>query len=92
MSVETGTARFSESELSERLGKALDRVANGERIIIQRAGRELAVIEPSPHLDKWTWGDLVKYLNESPIDEELARIIQEIHEAQPMARHAEWTK
>lgn len=52
MSVETGIARISESELSERLGEVLDRVANGERIIIQRGGREFAVIEPSPHLDK----------------------------------------
>ncbi|MBA2519954.1 MAG: hypothetical protein H0V24_09835 [Chloroflexia bacterium] len=90
MSVETSTASISETELSEHLTEVLDRVANGERIIIQREGKVLAVIEPSPYLNKWTWGDLVRFLNETPIDEELARIIREIHDEQPIARHAEW--
>jgi antitoxin (DNA-binding transcriptional repressor) of toxin-antitoxin stability system len=91
MSIETRTIRVAEAELADRLNEVLDRVAKGERIIVERAGEEFAVIEPSSPPKLWTWNELVHFLKyEASFDEEFARIVREIRDAQPPMRAVEW--
>ncbi len=94
MTTEIGTipTHLSEIDLAERLTEILDRVANGEQIVIEREGTAIAVLEP-PHSVKkyWTWGDLVHFLqHEASFDEEFAKNVRELRESQPPVRYPEW--
>lgn len=94
MTTDIGTAptHLSERELSERLTEILDRVANGEQIVIERDGTAIAVLEPTPPVKKIkTWGDVVHFLqHESTFDEEYAKIVRELRASQPPVRYIEW--
>ena len=90
--VDTAPLRLSERELAERLSEILDRVANGEQIVIEREGTAIVVLAPAPEpKTHWTWGDLVHVLqHEASFDEEFARGVREVRESQGPARAAEW--
>lgn len=81
MSVETSTARISESELSEHLTEVLDRVARGERIAIQRAGRKIAIIGPPEAAPSHRQASTAPAeRGESVFDEELVRNVRAYRE------------
>jgi antitoxin (DNA-binding transcriptional repressor) of toxin-antitoxin stability system len=84
--------RLSEQELAEHLSEILDRVADGERIFIEREGRDIVVLEPALSVKPIkTWGDFVHWLaHESTFDEEFAERVRELRKQQPLARWAEW--
>lgn len=90
--VETAPTHLTERELAERLTEVLDRVASGERIVIERDGTEIVVLAPAaPSKTYWTWGDLVHFLKyEASFDDEFARVVREVRESQGPARAAEW--
>lgn len=90
--VETIPTRITERELADHVSEIVDRVVNGERIVIERDGNEIVVLEPVPPPKKIrTWGDLVYFLqHESVFDEELARAVREVRDSQGPARAAEW--
>ena len=89
--VETSPTHLTERELAERLTEVLDRVAGGERIVIDRDGTAIAVLAPSPPKKIRTWGDLVHFLqHESLFDEEFAKSVRAVRESQPQIRFPEW--
>lgn len=90
--VDTTPTRLTERELTEHVSEVLDRVAGGERIVIERDGQEIVVLEPIPPTKEyWTWGDLVHFLKyEASFDEEFARAVNEVRNSQGPARAAEW--
>jgi antitoxin (DNA-binding transcriptional repressor) of toxin-antitoxin stability system len=83
---------ITERELAERLSEILDRVANGEQIVIERDGTAIVVLEPAPEPKKyWTWGEFVHWLqHESSFDEEFAEAVRSVRASQGPARAAEW--
>lgn len=93
MTTEIGTTptHLSERELAENLSEILDRVANGEQIVIEREGAVVAILEPPPVRKIKTWGDFVHFLtHESNFDEEYAKIVRELRKEQPPVRYPEW--
>lgn len=91
MSVETSTARVSESELAEHLGEILERVATGERIIIERGGEDLAVIAPGrPDAESRPDVPLPPATEGSVFDDEFVRNITEFRNEINASRFGEW--
>lgn len=91
MSIETKPAHVSETELAERLSEVLDRVAKGERITVQRDGREIAVITPpkvaivAPSQQKEAAST-----HEPAFDEEALRHMKEFRDSLNVVRIPEW--
>lgn len=91
MSVETSTARVSDSELAEHLGEILERVATGERIIIERGGEDFAVIAPGrADAESRPNVPLPPATKDSVFDDEFVRNIREFREYMNSARFGEW--
>lgn len=91
MSIETTSTHVSETELAERLSQMLDRVANGERIVIQRNGQDFAVIAPTTAAESATSrAEDAPANRESAFDDEFVRHTNEFREWANTARFAEW--
>lgn len=90
--VDTTPTRLTERELAEHVSAVLDRVAGGERIVIERDGKEIVVLEPVPPAKEyWTWGDFVHFLKyEAAWDEEFVKNVRAVRESQPEIRIPEW--
>ena len=88
--VETTPTLISEAELAEHLSEVLNRVAAGERVVIERDGEVIATLRP-PVKPIATWGDVVQFLtHESTFDEEFVANVRKHREEQPLVQVPEW--
>lgn len=91
MSIETKTTHVSETELAERLTQILNQVADGERVVIERNGRDFAVIAPTTAAESATSrAEDAPANRESAFDDEFMRAAREFRESLNSPRVAEW--
>ena len=88
------TTTMTATELARNLSVVLNRVADGESIVITRGGRSIAQL--TPVRKTWVnWGELLDILGSAPspdpdFEDDLLRIRQESREMPDRATPLEW--
>ena len=92
MSIKTALTHISEHELAEHLTEILDRVANGERVEVQREGTTLAVLAPPPPAaDYDSPTEYIPEKHEPAFDEDFVEAVLEVRRwANTPPRERDW--